>query len=751
MYVHWPLMSRVALVLLGLAIAGCPSGGTGGGGDPGGGPGPTPDPSRVFYVDTASKAGAEDGSRDFPFNTISEALALTVADRSDGVIVRSGTYPEGLVLKAGVLLVGQEGAHETFLTGPGKAVGPIVTLADKATFRGFSVGGATGTAVLAPAGATVRIENCVLHSSGTGLQAGPGASVVFANNTVYGNGAGVSGDVSAAFTVLRNSIFARNDAAILSAPLASNATYNNYYLNTANIVGSAPGITDLAVDPMFVSEAILDLRLDAPSLCRDAGDPALAYNDLDGSRNDMGANGGPYGASDAAEMIEPSAGGRTEIDDTGNSIDGAWVEMPANAVATPVVLTITEGGPLAPTLLGTVQQVEIGPSGTQFAQPVTVSLPLPQALTASQEPVVLSMDPATSLWSRDGISNVRYVAAPVPTVLFETTHLTYFDVLATWTVTEVPTIGGIHNYAFSINNGGDVAGYSYLFAGANWRRAFLWDSTGVLENLGLIDSTAKHSYGFAVNNAGKVAGYNQPLDESDDFRAFLWSSGGGMQDLGDLGGNQAVAKGINSSTEVCGYATLANGDTTAFLWDSTDGMQDLGDLGRAPSYAFGMNDSTEVVGGSQKNPSTFQAFVWDSGSGMQSLANLPSGKYGFAFDINGSSQVVGESENSSAAVRAVLWDGGVTDLGTLGGTDSRARAINNSTQVVGYSDTASDAAVHAFGWDNTGTPAMTDLNDLLPGGSGWVLTDAWDINNDGDIVGVGELNGDTRGFLLEKS
>lgn len=746
MFRKYPLMSSVALVLVGLAVAGCPSNG------PGDGPGPGSGLSQVYYVDAANKSDIEDGSREFPFNTISEALALTVAGRSDGVIVRPGTYPERLTLKTGVLLVGQEGAHETFLTGPDKAVGPIVTLADQTTFRGFSVGDTTGTAVHVSAGATIRIRNCVLHSSGTGLQAGPSTSVAFVNNTVYGNNAGITGDASAIFTILRNSIFARNAAAILSAPFASNAEYNDYYLNTANIVGSAPVISDLTVDPSFVNESTVDLRLDAQSLCRDAGDPALTYNDLDGSRNDLGASGGPYGESDAAEMIEPSAGGRTEIDDPDSSIDGAWVEMPANAVATPVVLTITEGGPLAPTLLGTVQQVEIGPSGTQFAQPVTVSLPLPQALTASQEPVVLSMDPATALWSRDGITNVRYVATPAPTVLFETTHLTFFDVLATWTITELPPMGGLQSYAFGINDSQEVTGYSYLFVGANWRRAFLWDSTSGMTNLGLIDSTAKHSYGFAVNDAGKVVGYNQPLDESNNFRAFLWDSAGGMQNLGNLGGNQAVAKAINSSDEVCGYGTLANGDTAAFLWDSVGGMQNLGNLGLAPSYAFGMNDLTEVVGGSQKNVSTFKAFIWDSAGGMSGLGDFPSAKYSFAFDINESSQVVGEAETLTGPIHATLWEGGgVNDLGTLGGTDSRARAINDSTQVVGYSEIASDAAVHAFGWDDVGTPAMTDLNDLLPGGSGWVLTDAWDINTGGDIVGVGELDGYTRGFLLEKN
>jgi probable HAF family extracellular repeat protein len=43
---------------------------------------------------------------------------------------------------------------------------------------------------------------------------------------------------------------------------------------------------------------------------------------------------------------------------------------------------------------------------------------------------------------------------------------------------------------------------------------------------------------------------------------------------------------------------------------------------------------------------------------------------------------------------------------------------------------------------------MADLNSLIPAGSGWVLTGANAINNRGQIVGSGVLNGQTQAFLL---
>ena len=43
---------------------------------------------------------------------------------------------------------------------------------------------------------------------------------------------------------------------------------------------------------------------------------------------------------------------------------------------------------------------------------------------------------------------------------------------------------------------------------------------------------------------------------------------------------------------------------------------------------------------------------------------------------------------------------------------------------------------------------MKDLNALLPRGSGWVLNNAWDINDKGQITGNGLHNGNARAFRL---
>src|SRR6185312_5528685 len=43
---------------------------------------------------------------------------------------------------------------------------------------------------------------------------------------------------------------------------------------------------------------------------------------------------------------------------------------------------------------------------------------------------------------------------------------------------------------------------------------------------------------------------------------------------------------------------------------------------------------------------------------------------------------------------------------------------------------------------------FTDLNDLIPAGSGWELSVAGDINNSGLILGSGTYHGEDHAFLL---
>lgn len=109
------------------------------------------------------------------------------------------------------------------------------------------------------------------------------------------------------------------------------------------------------------------------------------------------------------------------------------------------------------------------------------------------------------------------------------------------------------------------------------------------------------------------------------------------------------------------------------------------------------------------------------------------GTYSNATGINNAGQVVGYSATiGDVAIHATLWSGGtITDLGTLGGVYSGASGINDAGQVVGSSSTIT--ASHATLWSGG---AITDLGTL-----GGAYSGASDINNAGQMVGSSYING----------
>ena len=322
--------------------------------------------------------------------------------------------------------------------------------------------------------------------------------------------------------------------------------------------------------------------------------------------------------------------------------------------------------------------------------------------------------------------------------------------LLSYSVTDLGILpGATASFARGINNSGQVAGVSEAVDDYDnvSDEAFLWDATNGMQGLGFLRG-GHDSVASGINDSGQVVGTS---DDFGPFRAFLWDTVNGMRDLRTLlDYTSSEASGINNSGQVVGVAFGGGINSPhAFLWDVVNGMQDLGTLpGYTSSSAYGINNSAQVVGESYTSVSASgHAFLWDAVNGMQDLGTLPGDGVSRAFGINDSGQVVGDSlTDFFGPHHAFLWDAvnGMQDLGTLpGGNSSEAFGINNNGQVVGLASTGS--AFHAFLWQN-GT--LSDLNDLIPPGSGWTLASAGAINSAGQIVGYGTVNGQTHAYLL---
>ncbi|HTB80277.1 MAG TPA: hypothetical protein VK717_05265 [Opitutaceae bacterium] len=119
------------------------------------------------------------------------------------------------------------------------------------------------------------------------------------------------------------------------------------------------------------------------------------------------------------------------------------------------------------------------------------------------------------------------------------------------------------------------------------------------------------------------------------------------------------------------------------------------------------------------------------------------GTESYAVAVNASGQVVGKAMLPSGSYRAFAWwKGTMIDLGTLNSDYSAATGINDEAEVVGESST-STGATHAFHF-SFGTGVMTDLGTL--GGN---YSTAAAINNNGLIVGTAALStGSDRAFVF---
>jgi probable HAF family extracellular repeat protein len=290
-----------------------------------------------------------------------------------------------------------------------------------------------------------------------------------------------------------------------------------------------------------------------------------------------------------------------------------------------------------------------------------------------------------------------------------------------YNVTECGPGGWVSSRAYDINDAGVIVG-----GGLNnvaQTRAF-----SRAPGIGAVTLPTQLATAYGINAAGVIAGQGPT--------GMSWVLDGvTLTEVPSLDGtSQSVfAWDINDAGSVCGAARQDDPPSTqkAFLW--TGGTPtDLGDLGGNASVAYGMNDAGMIVGTARFTDTQLRAFVFE-GSTMTDLSGAAGGA---AYAVNEDGLIVG-----TMGGEAFMSDGTTsTSLGSLGDPASgTAWGVNDIGIIVGESNER--AFVYRAG-------GLVDLNELIDAGSGWQLLVARAINNHGDIVGYGTLNGRTKAFLL---
>ena len=318
---------------------------------------------------------------------------------------------------------------------------------------------------------------------------------------------------------------------------------------------------------------------------------------------------------------------------------------------------------------------------------------------------------------------------------------------STYSITDLGSLGGGRTSPMGINNRGAVVGFSTTVDGLT--RAFLYTG-GSLVDLGTLGGD--ESFAYRISDNGIIVGRAQ--DSSGRFRAFMTKMKSGAIELISLDprvdGDFSAALGVNSVGEATGYYTTAGDHMSArnrvlFYRDSR--VEDLGTFGGEDGRVVAVNGRS-LVGFFSSEPhadyAQHRSFLFTGGK-LVPIGSL-GGQLTTARDLNSRDEVVGDGDAGHGAHHAFLFAGGtLRDLGTLaGGRQSAAYAINERSDIVGFSE-GSDHSARAV---IVTAGVMRDLNGLIPSGSGWVLTEARDINDAGRIVGTGWLDGEQRGFLL---
>jgi probable HAF family extracellular repeat protein len=228
-----------------------------------------------------------------------------------------------------------------------------------------------------------------------------------------------------------------------------------------------------------------------------------------------------------------------------------------------------------------------------------------------------------------------------------------------------------------------------------------------------------NSVGRQINPVGQIVGHIAPADFSS-VRAVFWP----------------------------------NGNTAAIYLPGFNGLPN--------SVAASINASGKILGdGCAADFIECHAAFWAGSTSAPVALASPAGEFIYTdvaligrapHAVNNAGRMVGYAYNAELSeTRAVFWASSTSPaviLSTAGEfMNGGAQAISDRGQIVGAAFNSDFSDLHAFLWPSS-TSEGIDLNTVIPSDSGWELLWATDVNNRGEIVGSGILNGVWHAYVL---
>jgi len=248
-----------------------------------------------IYVNAGNTSGIEDGTKTYPFNTITEGIDAVAPGKS--VMVITGTYNEQLIINKEINLQGAN-QDNTFIIGSGLTENLISLEADNITISGFTIDGNSSTSIgiYFDNYSFININNNLIkNNKDYGISYFNSAPIIEGNNIENNSSSGIKVTTNGAGLIRNNSI-----------------VYNQHGIRTYG--DSCPEINGNNIS-----------NNNTGIYCRESATPIISYNTI--------SNNTGYGIlidNILGNLVNPDIGGGEGGSDGKNNITGNYIHGVSN-------------------------------------------------------------------------------------------------------------------------------------------------------------------------------------------------------------------------------------------------------------------------------------------------------------------------------------------------------------------------------------------------------------------------------------